>query len=266
MLWAQWFLARRTRRPKTRKVPWEDGTADPEPNPDDPEGLPDDVEIPDYDPADWVVPPQGSDEGVGEPSNHGGGVSGEGKGEGEGEGEGEGVCADGAVVAWGESSSHGDGANLDAESVSFMNAHLQRMQSLQEALTIFGGISGALGASLSTNVKRVIHNEEKRFRARISGHAEVDKAMRTMAEEEERRAQQRRLEFQESCQLRRQKRAAKIELEKAAAKLKAVRKATREAEEVAAVVTAVKSYSLPMLGQGKKTEVVRNIKRRAEIS
>ena len=64
-------------------VPWEDETADPEPNPDDPEGLPDDVEIPDYDPADWVVLPQGSDEGVGEPSNHGGGVSGEGKGEGE---------------------------------------------------------------------------------------------------------------------------------------------------------------------------------------
>ena len=63
----------------------EEKAADPEHNPGDTHDLPDGVEVPDYDPADWVVPPQGSDKGVGEPSNHGGGVSGEGKGEGEGE-------------------------------------------------------------------------------------------------------------------------------------------------------------------------------------
>jgi len=239
-------------------VPWEDAAEDPEPDPGDPEDLPDDLEVPDYDPSDWLAPPQGSDEGAAEPSNHGG-VSGEDK-------EGEGVCDDGAVAVLGESSCHGDGANLDAEGVSFMNAHLQRMQSLEETVQIFSGIDGALGASLSTTVKRVIHNEQKRFRARMNGDAEVDKAMRTIAEAEEQHSQMQRLLFQESCQLKRQQRATKVELAKAAAKLKAVRKATREAEETAAVVTAVKSYTLPMLGQGKKTEVVRNIKRRAEIS
>ena len=76
--------------------------------------------------------------------------------------------------------------------------------------------------------------------------------MRTMAEEDEQRSQLRRIEYQESCRQERERKATKIELAKAAAKLKAFRKANREAEETAAVVTAVKSYSLAMLGQGKK--------------
>ena len=169
-----------------------------------------------------------------------------------GDGEGEGVCDDGAGAVSGESACHGDGENFDDETVRFMNAHSHRLQSLQEALTIFTGIGGALGASLSTNVKQVIHNEEKRFRARIGGNAAVDKAMRAIADEEEHRAQLRRLEFQESCQLKREQSAAREELSKAKAKLTAMRKANREAEDVAAVVTAVKSFSLPMLGEGQK--------------
>ena len=79
-----------------------------------------------------------------------------------------------------------------------------------------------------------------------------NKAMRAIADGGEHRAHLRRLEFQESCQLKRQQKATKIELEKAAAKLREVRKANREAEDIGAVVTAVKSFSLPMLGQGQR--------------
>ena len=171
-------------------VPWEQTPSDPQCAADDGcDGMSDGNpgEVLDFGPADWGNPENLSSTGAGDvqmwagasESSHHGHVGG-----------------DDAAAADGKRDDHGDGGeSLSAEQVSTVHEHSTRLQSLQEARSILGGLGGALGAQLTNTVDQVMHHERKRFRRRIEGDAAVDKAMRASVEAEESMAQRQRLEF-----------------------------------------------------------------------
>lgn len=224
--------------PDPEEVPWD--LHPPATGGDDSEDDENAVAVPDFDPADWLHPPKECCDG--EPSNSGDGAAGSSK---HGDDAGDSAVAD--VEA-----NHSDDEILSPELAASIQKQSGRLQSLQDAKRIFEGIGGTLGASMTTTVKRVMRNEEKKFRQRIRGDAGVDKALRASLEADEAMAQQRRLDFQEMCEQKRQKANADQEIKQAAAKLKRVRKENRQAEAVVAAREAVKSFSPAMLGHGKK--------------
>ena len=195
-----------------------------------------------FDPADWHAPPEEPEQG--EFSNHGDG------GESSHHGGGD------------ESSRHGDGGvissvvprgeSLSAEQATSLLEHSGRLQSLQQAKDILKNLGGALGDSLTNTVDRVIHGETKKYRQRIRGDALVDKEMRASLEAEEKRYRHQRAEFQEHMQQKKEKKRVEKELQDVKARLKRARKENREAEAVVTAREAVKSYTVEMLGNGKK--------------
>ena len=87
----------------------------------------------------------------------------------------------------------GDGAGhaqeaLPAHEADVLSGHSNRMQSLKQASEIFTGMHDTVGASMSQTVKRVVHEETKRFNERIRGKPEVEKEMRAMQSVEESQA------------------------------------------------------------------------------
>ncbi len=202
-------------------VPWEvaeEGAVEPDEaggasaSEDDSKG---DGEIVDFDPDDWVAPPEvvtaSCEQGV--TPHHGDGDVGE-------------------VVA------RDPGESLSAEQADALLGHSSRLQALDQAKGILDGLGGALGASLGETVSRVMRVETKRFRERMQGDALVDKEMRASLEAEEARYRRERLHFQQHMQQLKEKRRAANELKDFAQKLKKARKENREAE---AVVTARES-------------------------
>ena len=216
-------------------VPWEvaeEGAVEPDEaggasaSEDDSKG---DGEIVDFDPDDWVAPPEvvtaSCEQGV--VPHHGDGDVGE-------------------VVA------RDPGESLSAEQADALLGHSSRLQALDQAKGILNGLGGSLGASLRDTVSRVIRVETKRFRARMHGDALVAKEMRASLEAEEARYRSDRLRFQEQMQQRKEKKRAAAELKDVAEQLKKARRDNRQAEAVAAARESIKSFSPLMLGQGKK--------------
>ena len=111
---------------------------------------------------------------------------------------------------------------LSEEQVAFMQQHHARWESLQEAKRVLGTVEGPGGAALVANVQKVIDHEVRAWRERLGGDAKVDKAMRDLADAEERQAVRRRLEFQETVQQVVAKRRVEQELKEAKAKLQKV--------------------------------------------
>ena len=228
-------------------VPWEvPGPGEPPAADDDADdGREDDDEkILDFDPDDWHVPPENpfndsddapSKAGTGEATSHGGGGGGD----------------DTVATSHGDGGG-GDGESLSVEQVSTLHEHSARFQSLQEAKRILESIGGALGASLSNTVGKVMHNEQKRFRQRIDGDAAVEKAMRTTAEAEEAEARRQRAEFQQAAQRKRETANVERELQQSRAKLRQARRDLREATDAAEASEALKSFSLEAMGKGQK--------------
>ena len=227
-------------------VPWEvPGPGEPPAADDDADdGREDDDEkILDFDPDDWHKPPENpfndsddapSKAGTGEATSHGHGGGGD------------------DTAATDQLQDHGDGESLSVEQVSTLHEHSARFQSLQEAKRIFESIGGALGASLSNTVRKVMHDEQKRFRQRIDGDAAVEKAMRTTAEAEEAEARRRRAEFQQAAQRKREIANVERELQQSKAKLRQARRDLREATDVAEASEALKTFSLEAMGKGQK--------------
>ena len=170
-------------------VPWEveaAQNADPE-NADNDAG--DDHEIADFDPADWRQEPEGKlppcvPHGVEDCPNHG---HGENKGRGGKE----------------------PTVNLTAEQADALLGHSGRVQSLGQAKEVLKNLGGALAASMTNTLDRVIKDETKRFNQRMQGDAVVDKELRASLEAEEKRCARQRIELQEHMQLVREKKTCR---------------------------------------------------------
>ena len=215
----------------------------------------DEEDILDFDPGDWVDPEAAKAE-YGQ-----NGVSG--------------------VVAVVDASSQGDGdgqeAALNEEQLDTLMDHSSRMRGLMQAKGIVRDLGGALGASLTTTLNKVIHNETKRFNTVNRADSAILKELHRGLQDEEAAYRRQRLEFQEHMQQKREKARCEKELKEATQQLQRARKQQREAEAVVTAMHEVKVFSLEMLGQGKKKgglqqqhkarmEVLQRLRRAAELS
>jgi len=144
------------------------------------------------------------------------------------------------------------GEGLSTEQADFMLQHSGRMQALQQAMDILGGLGGALGASLTDTVTAVMNNETKRFHQRMRGDAAVAAELRASLHAEEAEMARLRAEFQEDRKRLLEKKRVQRELNDMRDQLKKARKDLREVDAVVTAKEAVKSYSILALGQGKK--------------
>ena len=95
--------------------------------------------------------------------------------------------------------------NLTAEQADALLGHSGRVQSLGQAKEVLKNLGGALAASMTNTLDRVIKDETKRFNQRMQGDAVVDKELRASLEAEEKRCARQRIELQEHMQLVREK-------------------------------------------------------------
>ena len=105
---------------------------------------------------------------------------------------------------------------------------------------------------MQATVQNVLDHELRVFKGRLGGDAAVDKAMRDLADAEERVAARRRLEYQEIVQQTHERKRVEAELKDAQGRLAKVRKVNREESMVMEARGAVKSYSPEMFGHGKR--------------
>ena len=103
-----------------------------------------------------------------------------------------------------------------------------------------------------TTVQKAIDHEVKSWKARLCGDASVDKAMRDLADAEERLAERRRREYQEIVQQTAAKKRVEAELKEAKTRLAKVQKVSRAADGALEAKTAIKAYTAEMFGRGQR--------------
>ena len=167
--------------------------------------------------------------------------------------------------------------SVNATQVAAVIEHSTRVRSLRHAQDIVKEVGGALGATLSDTLNRVIHSEQKRFNAMMRSDAEVCQEVFAGLEAEEALMRRARVEFQEHMTQKREKDRVKRQLKEAQNALVQVRKEQRNAEAVVAASEAVKVYSMEDLGHGHKKggtkqhqtarmDVLDRLRRAAELS
>ena len=93
---------------------------------------------------------------------------------------------------------------------------------------------------------------ENKYLQRIKGNLAVEQAMRKSLDTEEQRAREQRAELQAHVRHVKETKRVAQELKDTTEQLKRARKANREAEAVVTAREAIKSWSVWMLGKGKK--------------
>ena len=111
----------------------------------------------------------------------------------------------------------------------------------------------SVGASLQNTLKKVIHEQRKRFTKRHGKNPEVLQSMRESAELEEQLAQKSRLAYRESLRQKREHIVIQHMLNEGKQKLAKLRKNETSIEAAQNIHDQVKRYSLEKLGFGHKT-------------
>ena len=123
-----------------------------------------------------------------------------------------------------------------------------------------------MGASLTSLVTRLHHDERKHHRPRLEADPEVGKALQASLVAEQALYHRQRMEFQEQAQKKKDLKRISDQFEQMKEK---IRKAQKEHKAAEAVVTASefkKTFSLAVLGQGKKMGAQRDARKHASKS
>ena len=199
--------------------------------------------IPDFDPDDWVPGDWVIDPLKETPSGNNGDEQPEAQ---HGDGAGDAVHGD-------EATNRVDGPSLSMEEVSMVLVENDRMKTLENMRKTAADLHDSVGASLQNTLKKIIHDERKRFTKRHSKNPEVLQSMRKSAAKEEQLAQKSRLQYRESLRQKRERTAIQHQLNESKKKLAKLRKNETSIEAAQNIYDQVKRYSLEKLGFGHKT-------------
>ena len=193
--------------------------------------------IPDFDPGDWVIDPRKET-----PSGNNGDEQPEAQ---HGDGAGDAVHGD-------EATNRDDGPSLSMEDSSMVLVENDRMKSLEEMRKKAADLHDSVGASLQNTLKKIIHDERKRFTKRHSKNPEVLQSMRKSAEKEEQLAQKSRLQYRESLRQKRERTVIQHKLNEGKKKLAKLRKNETSIAAAQNIQDQMRRYSLEKLGLGHR--------------
>ena len=198
--------------------------------------------IPDFDPDDWVPGDWVIDPLKETPSGNNGDEQPEAQ---HGDGAGDAVHGD-------EATNRVDGPSLSMEEVSMVLVENDRMKTLENMRKTAADLHDSVGASLQNTLKKVIHEQRKRFTKRHSKNPEVLQSMRISAAKEEELAQKSRLQYRESLRQKRERTVIQHKLNEGKKKLAKLRKNETSIAAAQNIQDQMRRYSLEKLGLGHR--------------
>ena len=137
---------------------------------------------------------------------------------------------------------------MTAQQAEVVEEHEKRLKGFRAALEIVESMGDV---AVAMTLRRAIHAKEREARAMLQTEPEVALAMRRRRDAEEQRALEQQQEFKEQMQCEKKVKELKREAKECQEKVAKARKLLREAQDLAQTQTALKSFTVEMLGHGR---------------